>query len=278
MTELPPVEELLPHRGALRWIDAVELEASDRLRCQAQIRADNPFLVDRHLPALTLCELLSQAGAALVGIEARRRDERVGPGYLVSIRELDLSRAEPVPVGASLTVRVRAEARHADAAGEYCELRGEIARGSRPLATGELALLRLPSGGPAEPRGVVGDPLAARGDGPLRGLCLDEIRLGAEALSARLEVASACPLFADHFPGHPVLPAIAELLVVAWAARRAGWLEGEPRAVGRTKFLRPIPPASVLELALRNRGGGLRWSLSDGATVASGELLLPTRA
>jgi 3-hydroxyacyl-[acyl-carrier-protein] dehydratase len=65
----------------------------------------------------------------------------------------------------------------------------------------------------------------------------------------QIEIPAASPLFAGHFPGHPILPGIAHLAMVERAL-------GEPLAAVRSmKIRRPVMPGETLELSLGAPGG-----------------------
>jgi len=64
----------------------------------------------------------------------------------------------------------------------------------------------------------------------------------------RIEIPAASPLFAGHFPGHPILPGIAHLAIVERAL-------GAPlTAVRSMKIRRPVAPGETLELSLGSPG------------------------
>jgi predicted hotdog family 3-hydroxylacyl-ACP dehydratase len=85
----------------------------------------------------------------------------------------------------------------------------------------------------------------------------------------RVEVPRESPLFAGHFPGHPILPGIAHLAI---AERALGVPLGAVRAL---KLRRPVVPGDVLDLLLDPPGGEewTRFELSrQGEAVSSGSV------
>lgn len=125
-THAPPTPAaLLPHRGAMLWVDTVDTYtvAPPRLTCSATLRADNPALPGApadgsgdptpRLPAAALLELMAQAAGLLLGISAAATTERpaAAGGYLVRVRSLDLSVAS-LAVGDRLTVTVEQRDSH----------------------------------------------------------------------------------------------------------------------------------------------------------------------
>lgn len=82
-----------------------------------------------------------------------------------------------------------------------------------------------------------------------------------------VEIPASSPLFEGHFPGHPILPGVAQL---AFVERALGAPLAELRAV---KLRRPVGPDEVLELSLGERDGDgwTRFELRrEGDAVSSG--------
>jgi 3-hydroxymyristoyl/3-hydroxydecanoyl-(acyl carrier protein) dehydratase len=82
-----------------------------------------------------------------------------------------------------------------------------------------------------------------------------------------VEIPASSPLFEGHFPGHPILPGIAQLALVESAL---GAPLTEVRAV---KLRRPVGPGEVLELSLGEPDGDgwTRFELRrEGEAVSSG--------
>ncbi len=82
-----------------------------------------------------------------------------------------------------------------------------------------------------------------------------------------VEIPASSPLFEGHFPGHPILPGIAQLALVE---RALGAPLAEVRAV---KLRRPVGPGEILELSLGEPDGEgwTRFELRrEGELVSSG--------
>jgi 3-hydroxymyristoyl/3-hydroxydecanoyl-(acyl carrier protein) dehydratase len=86
-----------------------------------------------------------------------------------------------------------------------------------------------------------------------------------------LDICDPHPSCEGHFPGAPVLPAVALLDEVLHALEGA---TGLPLTVASAKFLAPIRPGHTLLLShAAAAGGALRFTLQHaGSTVASGVL------
>jgi 3-hydroxymyristoyl/3-hydroxydecanoyl-(acyl carrier protein) dehydratase len=96
----------------------------------------------------------------------------------------------------------------------------------------------------------------------------------------RLEVPEASPFFDGHFPGHPILPGIAHLLLAAWgltggtgaALGGAASVTSAPLAEVRTlRLRRPVGPGDLLDLhiAPSAEDGTSRFELRRGAESLS---------
>lgn len=69
------------------------------------------------------------------------------------------------------------------------------------------------------------------------------------------------PFFAGHFPGHPILPGIAHLALVAG---------DRPLAEVRTlKLRKPVLPGDILDLSQEETGGLVRFEIRRGGEVVS---------
>ncbi len=71
---------------------------------------------------------------------------------------------------------------------------------------------------------------------------------------ARLEVPASHPMFAGHFPDHPIVPGawmIAEAMKILNASTEMPFAL---RHIESIKFQRPVPPGTTLDLALTHKG------------------------
>jgi 3-hydroxyacyl-[acyl-carrier-protein] dehydratase len=84
----------------------------------------------------------------------------------------------------------------------------------------------------------------------------------------RFEVPPSHPAFEGHFPGHPVLPAVAVLAMILEAVRAErgpqAWISSIPSA----RWRRPIRPGDVVEVGLAaTPQGQLRFEVRCGAEL-----------
>ncbi len=83
---------LIPHQGAMCLLDTVIAwdETSIHARTASHRRADHPLRSDGLLRALHLCEYGAQAMAVHGGLIARAAGAKAAPGFLVSLRAVEL--------------------------------------------------------------------------------------------------------------------------------------------------------------------------------------------
>jgi len=137
-----PIEEIVPHRGAMLFVDRLLAADDDAVALAATVRLGQLFTVDAGLPAWVGVELMAQAIAAWAGLRARRRGERVKLGFLLGTRRYEAS-CEHFAIGAQLRIEA------------HCELFGDnglgmfscrILEGDAVLATANLSVFE-----PADP-------------------------------------------------------------------------------------------------------------------------------
>jgi len=72
-----------------------------------------------------------------------------------------------------------------------------------------------------------------------------------------------------HFPGDPIVPGVAQLLLAERGARRV-WPElGAPTGIRRLKFSSAIRPGDSLELRLERKGDRVRFAIHRDETECS---------
>ncbi len=84
----PPVEELLPHRAPMLWIDEVVWHEDHSIRCALRIR-DQVFVANGEVDPVVSIEWMAQTVGALVGLHDRSQRQAPRPGYLIAIPEAE---------------------------------------------------------------------------------------------------------------------------------------------------------------------------------------------
>lgn len=143
----PPIEQLVPHRYRMLFIDRIVASSGGTLLCSAVVRDDNPFLANGRLLEHALVEYMAQAMAGFVGLKNREEgDPGQNEGFLVSAKDVELA-GEPVGPGDELSIHARLEIRTA----EYGRFTGEVMLGERRIARGRLSFYH--AAGPGNGRG-----------------------------------------------------------------------------------------------------------------------------
>lgn len=136
---------LIPHAGAMSLLDAVVAWDETRIhaRSDSHRRADHPLRSDAGLRAVHLCEYGAQAMAVHGGLVARAAGATARPGYLVSLREVELGRARVDDLDGTLDVHAE-RLLGGDGSWQYAfrvEHRGEV------IAKGRAAVIAAKRGG-----------------------------------------------------------------------------------------------------------------------------------
>jgi predicted hotdog family 3-hydroxylacyl-ACP dehydratase len=101
---LPAIEQVVPHRGPMLWLDRV-CEGDDRfVVCSASVSASAPFVRAGKVAAVVVLEYMAQGAAALLGLQAHRRGAVPRGGFLVAVPTFEL-RVDELAVGDALVVR-----------------------------------------------------------------------------------------------------------------------------------------------------------------------------
>jgi 3-hydroxyacyl-[acyl-carrier-protein] dehydratase len=91
----------------------------------------------------------------------------------------------------------------------------------------------------------------------------------------RIDIAADHPAFAGHFPGRPLLPGVALVAeVLEAAAANPGLKEalGLSPQISLVKFLAPVLPGAVLEIAFQAGARSISFSVTErGRPAASGQ-------
>lgn len=102
----PPIEQLLPHRAPMLWLDAVTWHEGNAIRCSLRVRPEHVFVTDGEVDPVVSVEWMAQAVGALVGLHDRGDEQEPRPGYLIAIPEAEFA-VERFLVGDLLDVQAR---------------------------------------------------------------------------------------------------------------------------------------------------------------------------
>jgi predicted hotdog family 3-hydroxylacyl-ACP dehydratase len=105
MSCYPPIEELLPHRPPMLWIDEVRWQQGDAIRCALRIR-DQVFVSHGEVDPVVSIEWMAQTVGALVGLYDRGARQVPRPGFLIAIPEAEFA-VDRFVVGDVLDVHAR---------------------------------------------------------------------------------------------------------------------------------------------------------------------------
>lgn len=88
------IEDVVPHRGTMRFLHRLVYSDADRVVVEADIHADHVFAGDTGVPSWVGVEYMAQAIAAWAGCRARRNNEPVRIGFLLGTRRYQCSQAQ----------------------------------------------------------------------------------------------------------------------------------------------------------------------------------------
>ncbi len=135
-------QALIPHRDAMALLDCVIAFDDTTIHAVAVSHRDprNPLRSDGVLRAVNLCEYGAQAMAVHGGLLARRDGKVAAPGFLVSLRaiELHVARIDDLP----RDLHIHATQMHGDSTGWQYEFR--IEHDEVAIATGRAAVMTQP--------------------------------------------------------------------------------------------------------------------------------------
>ncbi|MGH8212766.1 MAG: phosphotransferase [Rhodanobacteraceae bacterium] len=132
-------QELIPHAGTMCLLDAVLEHDARRIHAISTTHAspDNPLRANDRVHAVALCEYGAQAMAVHGALLACERGGRAQPGYLVSLREVEL-RVEYID---DLSSALDVHAEQLLDSGESLQYAFRIEHKGRLLASGRAAVL-----------------------------------------------------------------------------------------------------------------------------------------
>ena len=103
---------------------------------------------------------------------------------------------------------------------------------------------------------------------------IGEITASDGSVTLPIRVPKGLRYFDGHFPGDPIVPGVAQLLLVEEGVRRVFSDLDRPTSIRRVKFSQRIGPGAELSLNLTRADDAVRFILSDpaGVEVSRGSL------
>jgi predicted hotdog family 3-hydroxylacyl-ACP dehydratase len=132
---LPPIESLLPHRGAMLWLERLTAAEPEAVSAALTVRPGAWYVeVPGGMPAWLGIELMAQTIAAHVGMRGFLAGKPPKPGVLLGCRAYQ-ARVPSFAAGAELSVSARVAYRDEGGFGAYdcsicCSADGELATGT----------------------------------------------------------------------------------------------------------------------------------------------------
>ena len=102
----PPIEELVPHAGAMVLLEELLEWSAGHARCRLRIREGAPFVRERAVESVVTIEYMAQAVAACLGYEALLGGAGVRVGMIIGCKRFE-AHADQLHVGDELEVSVQ---------------------------------------------------------------------------------------------------------------------------------------------------------------------------
>jgi predicted hotdog family 3-hydroxylacyl-ACP dehydratase len=133
------IATLIPHQGAMCLLDRVIEWDKDRivLATSSHRAPDNPLRLDGRLRAVNLCEYGAQAMAVHGGLSAQADGKAPRPGFLVSLRDVQLQVDFIETLNGELLVAAQ---KLLETAGSW-QYSFEVAHAGETIATGRAAIM-----------------------------------------------------------------------------------------------------------------------------------------
>jgi predicted hotdog family 3-hydroxylacyl-ACP dehydratase len=106
MTQYPAIEDLVPHSGGMRLLDAMTHWTRGEAHCCARVRGQGPFVRAGRAESAAMIEYMAQAVAACLGYEAMLDGGAVRIGMVIACKRFDAHVAQ-LCAGDELCVQVR---------------------------------------------------------------------------------------------------------------------------------------------------------------------------
>lgn len=136
-TELLPIENYVPHRGAMLLLDRLLAADDETAVAEVTVPQGGLFVHDAGMPAWVGIEYMAQTVAAWAGWRARQKGGAVQIGFLLGSRRYETAQAFFAP-GTRLTVSVRCELMGDNGLGMFdCRIEAD---GEKELATARISV------------------------------------------------------------------------------------------------------------------------------------------
>lgn len=106
MSAYPPIEELVPHAGAMVLLEELLEWSAGHARCRLSIREGAPFVRERKVESAVTIEYMAQAVAACLGYEALLGGAGVRVGMIIGCKRFE-AHSDQLHVGDELEVDVK---------------------------------------------------------------------------------------------------------------------------------------------------------------------------
>ncbi len=133
---VPDLDDLLPHRPPMRFVEGVVTETDGGVVCAASVPERSAFSAGGFAPALVAVEMAAQSAAVCESLRRFReaKDTGVPVGYLVGARDVRFDCAR-IPVGVTLFAAVRLSG----VAMPLCTYAFDVAQGGEVVASGTVS-------------------------------------------------------------------------------------------------------------------------------------------
>ena len=243
-----PAAGLIPHRRPVRLIEQVLEVHAQGGRAGALIREGTLFAnPDGALDRTAYLELMAQTFAALKGWRDRQHGQSPQVGYLVGATGVECFGT--ARIGNNLITTIQ----ETGTFGAFKILQGHVYRQDQLLARGQLKLWLKPPHSPADTM----NKAPAKETSPSRIPLKQAIKAAAVHAFAwekdRIAVQSFCfppefIAFQGHFPGHPLLPAFAQIQMAHVMLETAWQAPLQLERIDKAKFREPLRPVQTVSV------------------------------
>lgn len=140
MSAYPPIEELLPHSGAMVLLDELTRWQRGEAECALRVRERGPFVKAGRVSSVVALEYMAQAVAACLGYEALLGGGAVRVGMVIACKRFD-AQVDHLRSGDLLRVEVRCIQGNDTLSHFDCQ----VLRGAEPMASAVLTLYHAPN-------------------------------------------------------------------------------------------------------------------------------------